>query len=149
MTHIIDVQLAIDGSNIPDENQIALWANTALEESDSESELTIRIVDEEEGTHLNEEWSKKNGPTNVLSFPAEVTADIQPKLLGDIVICAPIVAEEARKQGKLLNAHWAHMVIHGTLHLLGYDHMEEQEAERMESLEIEILNTLHIDNPYT
>jgi probable rRNA maturation factor len=149
VTHTIDVQLAIDDANVPENNQLTLWANSALREVDINSELTIRIVDEVEGTRLNEEWRKKNGATNVLSFPADVTDKIQPKFLGDIVICAPIVAREANEQGKLIDAHWAHMVIHGTLHLLGYDHIDRQEAERMESLEIDILNTLNLDNPYT
>lgn len=148
MTHIIDVQLAVDRAAIPAKEQLALWANAALQDVDTPSELTIRIVDETEAAQLNEKWRKKIGPTNVLSFPAHVAEEIQPRLLGDIVICAAVVAREAAQQDKLLNAHWAHMVIHGTLHLLGYDHTEVQQSETMESLEINILNKLNIGNPY-
>jgi probable rRNA maturation factor len=146
--HIIDIQYAIDDVGLPDKEQLSLWANAALHDVDTISELSIRIVDETEGAQLNEEWRKKKGPTNVLSFPAELAEEVQPSLLGDIVICAPIIAREASEQGKLLHAHWAHMVIHGTLHLLGYDHIEGAQAEIMESLEIDILNKLDIDNPY-
>lgn len=149
MTHIIDVQLAVDKAQAPGAEQITLWAIAALDGVDTDSELSIRVVDEAEGAKLNKKWRKKSEPTNVLSFPAEVAEEIQPKLLGDIVICAAVVAREAREQGKTPDAHWAHMVIHGTLHLLGYDHIENREAEIMESLEIEILNTLDLKNPYT
>lgn len=135
-------------TDLPAKDQLALWANAALQDVDTPSELTIRIVDETEGAQLNEKWRKKIGPTNVLSFPAQVAEEIQPKLLGDIVICAAVVAREATQQEKLLSAHWAHMVIHGTLHLLGYDHTEVQQSETMESLEINILNKLNIGNPY-
>jgi probable rRNA maturation factor len=149
VTHTIDVQFAVDNAKVPGTEQFTVWANAALGSVDTDSELTIRVVDETEGAQLNEAWREKNGPTNVLSFPAELAEEIQPKLLGDIVICAPVVAREAREQDKTAEAHWAHMVIHGTLHLLGYDHIDNKDAERMESLEIEILNTLDLDNPYT
>ena len=148
MTHIIDIQYALDETGLPDKNQISHWANAALQNIDTDVELTIRIVDAVEGTQLNEQWRKKHGASNVLSFPVETAVDMQPRLLGDIVICAPIIAREAGEQGKLVVAHWAHMVIHGTLHLLGYDHIEAQQAEIMESLEIEILKNLDIDDPY-
>jgi probable rRNA maturation factor len=146
--HIIDVQMAVDDSDIPNEDKFVLWANAALGDITGDSEITIRIVNEAEATLLNESWRHKSGPTNVLSFPAEQVDMVKPALLGDIVICAPVVVREARQQGKLADAHWAHMVIHGTLHLLGYDHIEKQDAESMESLEIEILNTLNLGNPY-
>ena len=149
MIHTVDVQFAVDKAKVPDAEQFTVWANAALASVDTDSELTIRVVDETEGSQLNEAWREKNGPTNVLSFPAELAEEIQPKLLGDIVICAPVVAREASEQGKTAEAHWAHMVIHGTLHLLGYDHIDNMDAERMESLEIEILNKLDLDNPYT
>ncbi len=146
--HIIDIQYALDETGLPGKNQITHWANAALQNIDTAVELTIRVVDEVEGTQLNEQWRKKCGPTNVLSFPVETVVDIKPRLLGDIVICAPIITSEAGEQGKLVVAHWAHMVIHGTLHLLGYDHVEAKQAETMESLEIEILENLDIDDPY-
>ncbi len=110
--------------------------------------MTIRIVDEEEGKDLNETWCKSKGATNVLSFPAGETSEFNPDFLGDIVICAPVLEKEATEQGKSIEAHWAHMVIHGTLHLLGYDHTEEEEAELMENIEIKLLCSLGYANPY-
>jgi len=148
VTHVIEIQLATNEAALPDNEQITLWANTALGNTNIPSELSIRIVDETEGAQLNEKWRNINGPTNVLSFPAQVADEIRPKMLGDIVICAPVVIKEAAEQGKVLDSHWAHMIIHGTLHLLGYDHIEGQQARIMESLEIDILNKLDIDNPY-
>ena len=108
----------------------------------------MRLVDTEEMAVLNETYRGKKGATNVLSFPADLPAGLPLPLLGDIVICAPIVRDEATQQGKSQNAHWAHMTVHGTLHLLGYDHMEEQEAEHMEALESTILNELKYACPY-
>jgi probable rRNA maturation factor len=148
VAHIIDIQLAVEEVDTPDNAQLSLWVNTALEEAENDIELTIRIVDEVEATQLNEQWSDKNGPTNVLSFPAEVEDKIEPKLLGDIVICAHLVNREAREQDKTAEAHWAHMVIHGTLHLLGYDHIDDEDAEKMEAVEIDNLARLELDNPY-
>ena len=102
----------------------------------------------DEGTQLNRRWRKATGPTNVLSFPAEGVEDYAPGLLGDIVICAPVVNNEARQQNKAIDAHWAHMVIHGILHLSGYDHENPEDAEKMESFEITILESLGYKNPY-
>src|SRR5690606_500913 len=112
-------------------------------------ELSIRIVDRDEIQALNAQYRHKNTPTNVLSFPCELPPAVDVPLLGDIVICAQVVQEEAAAQHKAELSHWAHMVVHGTLHLLGYDHMDDAEANEMESLEIEILNTLGFANPYT
>ncbi len=111
-------------------------------------ELTIRIVDETESRQLNETWRKCQGATNVLSFPFQCPPGIKVPLLGDIIICAPLVVREAKQQHKSLDAHWAHLVIHGTLHLLGYDHLEEVQAQRMEHLEIQALHHLGYPNPY-
>ena len=105
-------------------------------------------MDEDEGAELNEAYRRKQGPTNVLSFPFEAPPGVELSLLGDIVVCAPVVAREAGEQGKILESHWAHMVVHGCLHLLGYDHMEPVEAEAMEALETEILGGLGYPNPY-
>jgi probable rRNA maturation factor len=148
LTHIIDVQLAVKDCNVPADDQFVVWANAALRDISYNSELTIRIVDEAEATVLNETWTNKRGATNVLSFPAEAVDLVEPKLLGDIIICAPVIVREAKQQGKSAEAHWAHMVVHGTLHLLGYDHLNNQDAEIMESLEIQILENLNLDNPY-
>ncbi len=144
----VDVQYAIDWPDLPDEGHLKLWAKTALEDLKENAELTIRIVGEDEGTQLNEQWRKSQGPTNVLSFTHEVETEIAPDLLGDIVVCAPVVAREAKEQNKDIDAHWAHMVIHGVLHLNGFDHIKPEDADCMESLEIKILNELNYNNPY-
>jgi probable rRNA maturation factor len=144
----VDVQYATDLPDLPDQSQLKLWAETALKDFRENAELTIRIVDEDEGTQLNEQWRKSQGPTNVLSFSHEGEVEIAPDLLGDIVICAPVVAKEAKEQNKDIDAHWAHMVIHGVLHLNGFDHIKSEDADRMESLEIKILKELNYNNPY-
>ncbi len=149
MTIEVDVQYAIkEMSDLPDEKQFRYWAETALENLKKNAELTIRIVDEAEGTLLNEQWRKSKGPTNVLSFRNEGISGIAPDLLGDIVICAPVIAREAKEQNKSSHSHWAHMVIHGVLHLTGFDHIDPEEADRMENLEINILEKLNYKNPY-
>lgn len=111
-------------------------------------DMTIRVVDSNESQQLNHQYRGKDKPTNVLSFPSDLPEEIGINLLGDLVICAPVVAEEAKQQSKPLLAHWAHMVIHGTLHLQGYDHIEDDQAEAMEALEIKLLQGLNFANPY-
>lgn len=119
-----------------------------MQSEQESSEVTIRIVDEAEMTELNETYRHKSGPTNVLSFPFDAPIELEVKLLGDIVICASVVNKEAKAQGKSSDAHWAHMVVHGILHLQGYDHIEDDEAEVMEALEINLLQQLGYTNPY-
>jgi probable rRNA maturation factor len=148
MTIEVDVQYATDFPDLPDEKQFRYWVETALKNLKENAGLTIRIVDEEEGTQLNEQWRKSKGPTNVLSFSSKGISEIAPDFLGDIVICAPVVAREAKKQNKNSRAHWAHMVIHGILHLNDFDHINSEDADRMESLEINILEELNYENPY-
>jgi probable rRNA maturation factor len=114
----------------------------------TESALVLRLVDRSESESLNSRYRGKGGPTNVLSFAADLPEEVALPLLGDIVICAPLVAEEAAGQGKAERDHWAHLVVHGVLHLLGYDHQDPAEAQRMEKLEVEILNQLGIADPY-
>lgn len=143
----IDIQYAAGGKDIPDRKKIGKWARLALAGLIEEAVLAIRIVDEKEGATLNKTWRNKNKATNVLSFPAGENP-LMPELLGDIVLCAPIVAREAREQGKSADAHWAHMVIHGILHLAGYDHMKKQDARIMEKIEISKLKSLQYPNPY-
>ncbi len=144
----IDVQVATVFSPLPAESELCLWAQTALRDL-TEVELTLRLVDSEESRKLNSRFRGKNQPTNVLSFPAELPPGLDIPLLGDIVICAPLVNEEAAVQGKSLQAHFAHLVIHGVLHLQGYDHQDNQQAAEMEALEVELLNSLGFANPYT
>ena len=148
----IDIQFALDKNAdltaLPQTTDFSNWAGAALSGRKEDAQLSIRIVDETESTYLNETYRHKTGPTNVLSFPAEYSAEIPISLIGDIVICAPIVIKEARAQGKNILAHWAHMTIHGTLHLLGFDHDTDSNAEKMESIEIDILKQLGFDNPY-
>ena len=144
----LDLQLATDGQH-PDGAQLRRWCELALRQRTADSELTIRLVDEAEGRELNHTWRHKDYATNVLSFSAEIPDGILDiPLLGDLVICVPVVEREAAEQGKALDAHWAHLVIHGCLHLLGYDHIEDDEALEMEDLERQLLAELGHPDPY-
>ena len=144
----LDLQQA-SSQPTPSETQFRQWCELALRQRSGDSELTIRIVDEAEGQDLNRTYRQRDYPTNVLSFPADVPDDmLDIPLLGDLVICAAVVEREAQEQGKTAEAHWAHMVIHGCLHLLGYDHLEDEEAEEMEGLERELLAELGFPDPY-
>ncbi|OZG72390.1 rRNA maturation RNase YbeY [Hahella sp. CCB-MM4] len=147
MTLDVDMQIASESEQLPDEQNIIRWAAAALQ-TDDEQEVTVRIVDEEESQQLNHQYRGKDRPTNVLSFPFESPPGIILPLLGDLVICAPVVEKEAIEQHKTLEAHWAHMVIHGMLHLQGYDHILDQDAEVMENLEKGLMQKLGFDNPY-
>ncbi|MCI5764347.1 rRNA maturation RNase YbeY [Actinobacillus porcinus] len=147
---IIDLQIASENqSNLPTLEQFTLWATQAVRAESVEPEMTIRIVDEAESHELNLTYRGKDRPTNVLSFPFECPEEVDLPLLGDLIICRQVVEREAEEQGKLLLAHWAHMVVHGSLHLLGYDHIEDDEAEEMESLETEIMTGLGFEDPYS
>lgn len=146
----IDLQIATsDDENLPSLEQFQHWATQAVRAQEFEPEMTIRIVDEAESQELNRTYRGKDKPTNVLSFPFECPDEVELPLLGDLVICRQVVAREAQEQGKPLLAHWAHMVVHGSLHLLGYDHIEDDEAEEMESLETEIMLGLGFEDPYS
>ncbi len=144
----LDLQLATECANLPDRHKFEQWVDLVLSDQQRLGEIVVRLVDEDESTGLNQTYRHKPGPTNVLSFPFEAPAEIQTTLLGDLVICAPVVHHEAKEQGKLLEHHWAHIVIHGVLHLLGYDHIDDNDAAVMEALEIKLLNKLKIPNPY-
>ena len=146
---LVDLQIATENiEGLPTEEQIVQWATAAVQPEDNEVEMTVRIVDEAESHELNLTYRGKDRPTNVLSFPFECPDEVELPLLGDLVICRQVVEREAAEQEKALIAHWAHMVVHGSLHLLGYDHIEDDEAEEMESLETQIMQGLGFDDPY-
>lgn len=146
---IIDLQIACEQeSGLPTAEQIEQWATAAVQPQSDEVEMTVRIVDEAESHALNLNYRGKDRPTNVLSFPFECPDEVELPLLGDLVICRQVVEREAQEQEKPLMAHWAHMVVHGSLHLLGYDHIEDDEAEEMESLETQIMTELGFADPY-
>lgn len=145
----LDLQLASEAAGLPGAAQLRQWCELALRQRTAPSELTIRIVDEAEARELNHTWRGRDYATNVLSFPAEIPDGLLDiPLLGDLVICAQVVEREAAEQGKSAEAHWAHLVIHGCLHLLGYDHIEDAEAEEMEALERQLLAELGHPDPY-
>ncbi len=150
----LECQWACDENNplnatLPSEAQLKRWVLVALGDEFGAIELVIRIVEQAESAALNDTYRNKKAPTNVLSFPFETPKGITPlPLLGDLVICATVVACEAEEQHKALHAHWAHMVMHGVLHLRGYDHIEDDDAAAMEKLEIELLASLGYSDPY-
>jgi len=148
MSIILDLQLASTASDLPTESQIQQWLDAAILPFQAEAEVTVRIVDESESQQLNFDYREKDKPTNVLSFPFQCPPGIELPLLGDLVICAGVVAQEAKEQQKTLTAHWAHMVVHGSLHLLGFDHINDADALEMEAEEIQILAELGFADPY-
>ncbi|KFZ28665.1 MULTISPECIES: rRNA maturation RNase YbeY [Pseudidiomarina] len=151
MNLAVDRQVASTASELPTTEQLTAWvaaAISAAQQQLEDCELTVRIVDEAEGLELNQTYRERDYATNVLSFPFEAPIPLPVTLLGDLVVCAPVVAREATEQHKPLVAHWAHMIVHGTLHLLGYDHIEDDEAEHMEQLETSILSELGYSDPY-
>ncbi|MCQ8847353.1 rRNA maturation RNase YbeY [Alteromonas stellipolaris] len=154
MIAIVDYQQAYEADEemakaIPSLEQIEAWANAVLvAENTGEQEITVRFTDDEESQTLNHEYRGKDKPTNVLSFPFEVPPGIEMNLLGDLVICVPVIMREAEEQDKTPTNHYAHMVVHGILHLLGYDHIDDADADIMEAKEIRILASLNIGNPY-
>jgi len=149
MSNIVDLQIAHNKEKLPSLAQLQSWVDNAISAVTANTyELTIRIVGLDESQQLNHQYRDKDKPTNVLSFPFEVPEGIELNLLGDLVICAPVVEQEAKEQNKALISHWAHMVIHGCLHLLGFDHINDNDALAMESLEIAILAKLSIADPY-
>jgi probable rRNA maturation factor len=154
MSHTVDLQVACEphGLTLPSQSQFQQWVDCALAEVCHDQaqtfELTIRLVNKNESQQLNYQYRGKNKPTNVLSFPFEVPDGVELNLLGDLIICIEVMQEEANIQNKTLFDHWAHLVIHGCLHLVGFDHISDDEALEMESTEIAILAKLGINNPY-
>ena len=137
-----------DHLTAPDSSEFQSWVSLVASAFNTDGDVCIKIVDETESQFLNLTYRKKDKPTNVLSFPLMSDDFIETEHLGDLAICAAVVEKEAKQQGKPINHHWAHMTIHGLLHLLGYDHIEDAEAEEMEALEAELLQELGISNPY-
>jgi len=149
MNFALDVQIATKYSGVPPKATIGRWARAALKGLRRKKlALAVRIVDSHEGAALNWRYRHKKGPTNVLSFPFEPPAGVRSPVLGDLVICAPVVRREARARALPERAHWAHMVVHGILHLRGYDHENNKDAARMESRESRILKGLGFSDPY-
>jgi len=147
-----EVQRVSKSASIPDDEQFQLWAEAALDGRGKNFSLSIRVVDEDEAQRFNRQYRDKDYATNVLSFPAELPEGlpevVRRSQLGDLLICAPVVKREAAEQQQSEVDHWAHLLVHGVLHLLGFDHEEPAEAEVMEALEIEILANLGISDPY-
>ncbi len=157
----VELQNPYGFDTIPDKSDLQAWSNAALQKTDAKNSvaLVVRVVNEEEGLELNQTYRDKSSATNVLSFPYEVPeyAADNPELqdeysqqyLGDLVLCEKVVISEAKAQNKTLEQHWAHLIIHGVLHLQGYDHIDDDDATIMESLEIEIMERLGFENPYS
>ncbi len=151
----VAIQRTSDTFDYPSDEEIESWTGYVLQQESRQPdpvELAVRLVDTNESAELNEQFRNKEGPTNVLSFPFEsppgLPEPLSSRILGDIVICAPVVATEAQQQQKTLKSHWAHMLVHGTLHLLGYDHQNDKDAQQMESRETALLAHFNINNPY-
>ncbi|EXJ16517.1 rRNA maturation RNase YbeY [Imhoffiella purpurea] len=149
----LDLQVATDCADLPLPPQFERWAKAVLDGRRERAAMTIRVVDRDEGAALNLQYRGRDHATNVLSFPFDLPPGVSPEdpvaeLIGDLVVCADVVRREALEQGKEPLAHWAHMVVHGVLHLLDYDHITDQEAERMETLETSILCGLGFPPPY-
>lgn len=150
MEAIVDLQLIVEESQCPDQNQCEHIVLETLKIAGvtETKECTIRVVDRAESAELNEQYRNKQGATNVLSFPFEAPIEIDIDLLGDLVICAPLVIEEAKQQNKAADMHWSHLIVHGCLHLLDYDHSEDIDADKMEGLERQVMNKLGYSDPY-
>ena len=144
----VEVQHACAAPGIPPPVKLVRWAEAALDGRSQDARMTVRVVDETEGAMLNERYRGRTGATNVLAFTFDAPELPAVRILGDVVVCAPVAAREARAQSKRLDAHWAHLVVHGTLHLLGFDHAEPGSAREMETLEREILDGLGYPDPY-
>lgn len=144
-----DMEARGTGEDVPVEAQFQAWAESACLDNEQDVVASIQVVSKNEIQRLNRQYRDQDKPTNVLSFPMELPDEVEMRLLGDLALCADVINEEAIMQGKDSLAHWAHMVIHGMLHLQGYDHVDDTEAEEMESIEIAILKKLGYTNPYS
>jgi len=149
MNYQIDIEINSKSTLIPSQEKCESWITAALKNQQlNNAEVSIYVVDEDESQELNSQYRGKEKPTNILSFPADIPKEVGVPLLGDLVICAPVVEQEAQEQQKSLDAHWAHMLVHGSLHLLGFDHIDDSDAEEMEALETSIVISLGFPAPY-
>ncbi len=149
LKRLVDVQRMSQSDLLPSDAQLQSWVETALLDYPKDAEVLIRIVTIDEMSLLNHQYRNKQGATNILSFPIDLPEEIEGvDLLGDLVVCDTVLKREATQQNKLLHSHWAHIIIHGVLHLLGYDHINEFDAKKMESKEMVLLQKLQITNPY-
>ncbi len=148
MTLAVEVSRAPRVTGVPSARLLGAWAGAAAGRRGARAVVSLRVVGPAEGRRLNRDYRGRDYATNVLSFPAGPVPAVEPRPLGDLVVCASVVAREARAQHKALRAHWAHLVVHGVLHLLGHDHEDDDEARRMERREIAVLRALGFPNPY-
>ncbi|WP_022944678.1 rRNA maturation RNase YbeY [Pseudoalteromonas ruthenica] len=148
MTTTVDLQLACEFDNLPSAEQFQRWAALVLDELKPNSEITIRISNAEESQSLNHNYRGKDKPTNVLSFEFDAPPGVELPLVGDLIICPEVVYRESLEQQKSFHDHFAHMVVHGCLHLLGYDHINDADAQEMEAIEKRLLATIDISDPY-
>ncbi len=144
----LTVQYGLESPDLPPESDFRAWAAAALAGRRPDAELCVRLVDEAEGRSLNHAYRGRDKATNVLSFPAELPEGVDSPLLGDLAICVPVVLDEAARQGKQVRAHFAHLTVHGVLHLLGHDHQNDSEAEAMEAAETAVMARLGFPDPY-
>ncbi len=144
----LDFQIVSKSRKLPAQALFKKWVDAVLQDESQDSEIVIRIVDEQEMIQFNEQYRDKKGSTNILSFPFDPPKGVDSDLLGDLLICAQVIEAESKQQNKQLEHHWAHMIVHGVLHLIGYNHIDALEAAEMELLEIKILRSIQIDNPY-
>ena len=143
------VSYALEQRGLPTEAEFLEWASAAVGKLRDAAEVSMHVVDEPEGRELNLRYRHKDYATNVLSFPADLPKELGLPLIGDVILCAPVIAREAEAQGKPLAAHYAHLTVHGVLHLLGYDHETISDARTMEGLEVQILDSIGIPDPYS
>jgi probable rRNA maturation factor len=144
----VDVENVSSYEDIPDQTCFHQWVSASLSNYKNSAEVAIRIINEDESAKLNYQFRKKNYATNILSFPADLPKSLNLSLLGDLAVCVQVVIREAIEQNKEINAHWAHIIVHGSLHLIGYDHEDDLAAKNMEALEIKILGDLNFPSPY-
>lgn len=144
----VDINRQVESKALPTDEEVHRWVTAALRDEREVAEVSVCLVDAATSAELNHRYRGKNYPTNVLSFPADLPAELGLPLLGDLVLCPEVVTREAAEQSKAASAHWAHMLVHGTLHLLGYDHLHDDEAEVMETLETRIVTALGFAPPY-